>query len=102
MTGAQRLPARLTSLDVALAALLRDAKPAVAREPAKGQVAAVEMPELRSWPQHDIASVDGWALRASDLVSASSYTPLPLAKPPVWVEAGDKIPDGCDCVLDED
>ena len=46
--------------------------------------------------------MDGWALRASDLVSASSYTPLPLAKLPVWVEAGDKIPDGCDCVLDED
>ena len=60
------------------------------------------MPELRSWPQHDIASVDGWALRASDLVGASSYTPLPLAKPPVWVEAGDRIPEVCDCVLDED
>src|SRR5581483_691573 len=49
----------------------------------------------------DIAAVDGWALRASDLVGASSYTPLPLSKSPVWVDAGDKIPFGCDCVLDE-
>ena len=33
---------------------------------------------------------------------ASSYSPLPLAKPPVWVEAGDRMPEGCDCVLDAD
>jgi molybdopterin biosynthesis enzyme len=59
------------------------------------------MPELTSWPSHDIAGTDGWALRASGLVGASSYTPLPLPKPPVWVEAGDRMPDGCDCVLDE-
>jgi molybdopterin biosynthesis enzyme len=59
------------------------------------------MPELKPWPPHDIAAVDGWALRASDLVGASSYSPLPLAQSPVWVEAGDRIPGGCDCVLDE-
>src|SRR5262249_43586169 len=32
----------------------------------------------------------------------SSYTPVPLMTVPVWVEAGDRIPAGCDCVLDED
>ena len=99
----QRLPASLTPLDVALAALLRDVKPPEARAPAERQPRdAMEMPELKAWPSHDIAANDGWALRASDLVGASSYTPLPLAKPPVWLEAGDRIPEGCDCVLDED
>ena len=53
-------------------------------------------------PQGDIAAGDGWALRARDLVGASSYSPLPLARPPVWVEAGDAMPEGCDCVIDSD
>jgi len=103
MTSTQRLPASLTPLDVALAALLREMRPIAARERAEeaGRV-AVGMPEVTSWPPHDVAAGDGWALRASDLVGASSYTPLPLTKPPVWVEVGDRIPDGCDCVLDED
>jgi len=103
MNSTQRLPPSLTPLDTALAALLSDVKPAPARERAGGaSQAAVELPDLKSWPLHDIAASDGWALRASDLVGASSYTPVPLAKPPVWLEAGDRIPDGCDCVLDED
>jgi molybdopterin molybdotransferase len=102
MTSSQRLPASLTSLDVALAALLRDVKP-LARAAVAGQRGiAVEMPELKTWPPHDVASSDGWVLRASDLVGASSYTPLPLARPPGWVEAGDRIPEGSNCVLDED
>jgi molybdopterin biosynthesis enzyme len=99
MTSSQRLPASLTPLDMAVAALLCDVKPAAR---ASASRAAVEMPELKSWPAHDVASNDGWAQRASDLVGASSYTPLPLARSPVWVEAGDQIPDGCDCVIDED
>jgi len=41
-------------------------------------------------------------LRARDLVGASSYSPLPLARSPVWVEAGDAMPEGCDCVIDTD
>ncbi len=74
-------------------------------EPAPGAAAACHAAgrdELRAWPPHDIAAVDGWALRASDLVGASSYTPLPLMTEPVWVDAGEPIPAGCDCVLDED
>lgn len=103
MTSSQRLPASLTPLDVAVAALLRDVRPVATRERAGGaRRAALEMPELKSWPPHDVASSDGWALRASDLVGASSYTPLPLLKSPAWVEAGDRIPDGCDCVVDDD
>ena len=60
------------------------------------------MPPLKPHPPHDIAATDGWALRANDLVGASSYSPLPLTTAPVWVEAGDAMPEGCDCVLDSD
>lgn len=105
MNSAQRLPASLTPLDVALAALLRGLAPvtpaACPLAQALGCVAA-EMPSLEACPARDIAAGDGWALRARDLVGASSYSPLPLAEMPVWVEAGDPMPEGCDCVLDAD
>jgi molybdopterin biosynthesis enzyme len=105
MTPTQRLPASLTPLDMALAALLDGLDPAAPVElplaEALGCVAA-DMPPLQAHPPHDLALVDGWALRARDLVGASSYSPLALAKSPAWVEAGDAIPDGCDCVLDAD
>jgi molybdopterin molybdotransferase len=104
MNSTQRLPASLTSLDVALAALLADLEPAAARETTQVDAPprAFEMPELEAWPLHDVAAVDGWALRASDLVGAASFTPVPLMRQPTWVEAGDGMPDGCDCVLDQD
>jgi len=60
------------------------------------------MPALPAHPACDRAAVDGWALHARDLAGASSYSPLPLTQPPVWVEAGDRMPDGCDCVVDAD
>jgi molybdopterin molybdotransferase len=105
MNTLQRLPASLTPLDVALAKLLRGIEGVASGGRASGDIAACAaagLGELRAWPPRDIAAVDGWALRASDLVGASSYTPLPLMKGPVWVEAGDSIPDGSDCVIDED
>jgi molybdopterin biosynthesis enzyme len=71
----QRLSASLTPLDVALAALLRDLAPVAPIElplaEALGCIAA-EMPPLKAHPPHDIAATDGWALRARDLVGASS------------------------------
>ena len=105
MYTSQRLPGALTPLDVALASLLRDVAPVAPREREHRDghgIDPIEIAGLAAWPPHDVAAVDGWALRASDLVGASSYTPLPLGKSPVWVEAGMRIPDGCDCVLDED
>jgi molybdopterin biosynthesis enzyme len=44
---------------------------------------------------------DGWAARAQNLAGASSYSPLLLRVSPVWVEAGDPLPEGCDCVVEE-
>lgn len=105
MTSPQRLPASLTPLDTALAALLDGLKPVAPIElplaDALGCIAA-EMPPLGPHPPHDIAASDGWASRARDIVGASSYSPVPSAAAPVWVEAGDRMPEGCDCVLDSD
>ncbi len=105
MISPQRLPASLTPLETALAALLHGLAPVAPTNlplaDALGCIAA-ETPPLQPHPPHDIAAVDGWALRANDLVGASSYSPLPLSASPVWVEAGDRMPDTCDCVVDSD
>jgi molybdopterin molybdotransferase len=105
LTSSQRLPVSLTPLDAALAALLRDLTPvasvACPLAEALGRITA-EMPALPAVPSRHIAFADGWALDARDLVGASSYTPLSLPTSPVWVEAGDVMPNGCDCVVDAD
>jgi molybdopterin biosynthesis enzyme len=105
MVTPQRLPASLTPLDTALAAILRGVEPVAPVELPLAEALrciAAEMPPLMACPPHDIAACDGFAFRANDLVGASSYSPLALAASPVWVEAGDAIPGGCDCVLDSD
>jgi len=105
MTSHQRLPASLTPLDVALAALLNGVEPVAPVELRLTEALhciAADMPRLDPLPPRDTAARDGFALPARDLAGASSYSPLPLAVQPVWVEAGDAIPEGCDCVLDSD
>ena len=105
MTSLQRLPASLTPLDVALNALLDGLEPVAPVELALAEALgciAAEMPPLAAHPLHDVAAADGFALRAHDLVGASSYSPVPLISSPVWVEVGDVMPDNCDCVVDAD
>jgi len=105
MTSPQRLPASLTPLDMALDALLKGVEPVAPAElPLREALRciAAEMPPLEAHPSRDIAAVDGYAFPARDLVGASSYSPLPLSASPIWVEAGEPVPDGCDCVLDSD
>jgi molybdopterin biosynthesis enzyme len=105
MTPTQRLPASLTPLEVALAALLDRLEPlAISALPLADALdcVAAEMRAVAAYPARDIAVADGFAFRSRDLVGASSYSPLPLARSPVWVEAGDAMPDGCDCVVDAD
>ena len=105
MIPTQRLPGSLTPLNTALAALTERLVPVAPVElplmEALGCVAA-EMSPLNVYPPHDVAASDGWALCARDLVGASSYSPLSLAGSPAWVEAGDALPRGCDCVIDSD
>jgi molybdopterin molybdotransferase len=105
MTSLQRLPASLTPLDVALKALSNQLEPVPPVELVLGEAlgcVAAEMPGLAALPPHDLAAADGFAFRARDLVGASSYSPLPLTSSPDWVEAGDVMPGGCDCVVDAD
>jgi molybdopterin molybdotransferase len=105
MITPQRLPASLTPLDLALATLLHQLAPVTPVEVPLAQAlrgVAADMPPLKTIPPCNIAAVDGWALRSRDLVGASSYSPLPLATAPVWVEAGDAMPEACDCVIDTD
>lgn len=105
MISNQRLPASLTPLDRALDGLLQGVEPVAPVELPLAQALrciAADMPLLAAHPSRDIAAADGYALSARDLVGASSYSPLPLATSPIWVEAGEPMPDGCDCVLDSD
>lgn len=96
----------LTSLEAALAALLEGVGPVASRlvplEEALGRVAAGTPPVASPLPPRDTAAIDGWACRALDLVGASGYSPVALPAAPAWVEAGDAMPQGCDCVLHVD
>jgi molybdopterin molybdotransferase len=105
MTSSQRLPTSLTPLDAALDALLNGLEPVAPVEVTLKEALrciAAGMPPLPAHPPRDTAAADGYAFCARDLVGASSYSPLLLSAPPVWVEAGDTLPNGCDCVLDSD
>jgi molybdopterin biosynthesis enzyme len=103
MTATRRLAASLTPLDAAQAMLLDGIAPvaavALSLAHALGRIAA-GMPPLAALPAFDLAATDGWAFRSSDLIGASSWSPLPLQAAPLRVEAGDRMPPGCDCVVD--
>lgn len=102
----QRLPAALTPLDAAIRLLLDGTGPVepidVPLGDSVGRVAAVNAPQREAHPAFSLAISDGWAMRASDIAGASSYSPVALTSAPVWVEAGDRLPEHCDCVLDAD
>ncbi len=105
MIVTQRLPPSLTPLDTARALLLDDIRPVAPCDVSLIEAlgcTADDMPPLRTFPASDVAATDGWALGSRNLVGASSYSPLPLASAPPWVEAGDRMPRGCDCVVDSD
>jgi molybdopterin molybdotransferase len=105
MMRRQRLPPSLTSLDAAQAMLCHRLQAVTPEQvmlaDALGSIAA-DMSLSASFPGCDTAVLDGWAFAARDLVGASSYSPLPLAVAPRWVEVGQPMPQGCDCVLDDD
>jgi molybdopterin biosynthesis enzyme len=105
MTARQRPTGLLIPLDDALAALLDGLKPVAPIDlPIAEVLGSVSAEVLLSGPvpASDLAVSDGWAFCARDLVGASSYSPLPLAGPAAWVEAGDCMPKGSDCVVDSD
>ncbi|MGE0007216.1 MAG: molybdopterin-binding protein [Parvibaculaceae bacterium] len=106
MSRTRPLQDALTSLDVAFADLLDGQAPvqpiSMRLDRASGHIAA-EMPALNMrLPARNRAALDGWALNSLDLVGASSYSPVPLSRRPQWVEAGEALPEGCDCILRRD
>jgi molybdopterin molybdotransferase len=105
MTAGQRLTGSLISLDEGLIALLDGLEPVASRElPVSEALRAISAGMALPWPfpKSDFAVSDGWAFCSQDLVGASSYSPFPSAEPLVWVEAGDRMPSGSDCVVDSD
>jgi molybdopterin biosynthesis enzyme len=94
----------LTSLESALTALLDGLAPVpptlLPLAGALGCISSEMQPLHEAVPSFSAAATDGWAFRAFDLTGASAYSPVPLSTPPVWVEAGDAMPRGCDCVLE--
>jgi molybdopterin molybdotransferase len=105
MTAGQRLTASLIPLEEGLIALLDGLEPIAPRElpvaEALGAVSA-EVALPCPFPDSDFAVTDGWAFCSQNLVGASSYSPFASAGPLVWVEAGDRMPSGSDCVVDSD
>jgi len=104
MIQPQRLTGPLTPLDAALRLLLDSVSavtPAdVPIDEAFGCICAETRVSKVTIPEFDLAATDGWALHAHDLVGATSYSPLQLTTPPPWVEAGARMPENCDCVVD--
>lgn len=67
---------------------------------ALGHVLAQTLTANEPYPAKNIATRDGWALRSQDLVGATAYSPVLLNELPAWMESGDTLPAGCDCVLE--
>ncbi len=106
MAEPQQIIMSLTPLEQARAMLCDGLAPVaampVALSQAQGCIAAGLARAGRVVPERDVAMRDGWAFRASDLVGASSYAPVLLNSAPAWVNAGDALPPGCDCVVEPD
>ncbi len=69
-------------------------------EAALGAVCAGAHASATGWPASDIAAIDGYAFASADLSGASAYAPAISSNRPQWVEVGDPLPGGCDCVLE--
>lgn len=94
----------LISLEEALSRLLEGCEPVephdVPASEALGCVLAQTLSVNGPYPAQNTAIRDGWALRSQDLVGATAYSPVLLNELPPWVENGDPLPAGCDCVLE--
>lgn len=94
----------LTRVEAALALLTEGLQPITATSlklsEALGAVAAEAAPLAAPLPAADTATIDGFAFNAADLLGASPYSPVVPTGPLDWVEAGDALPAGRDCVVE--
>jgi molybdopterin biosynthesis enzyme len=99
-TSPQRI-ARLTPLAGVLAAV-EQIKPVAAREvalaDALGRTLAADIAAPRALPASAVALRDGFAVQADTTADASAYAPIPLARMPQRIDAGETIPRGADAV----
>jgi molybdopterin biosynthesis enzyme len=109
MTGShagQARSASLIPLERALADLRAAIRPVAPQmmppHQARGCVLAAPIQVAGPVPPEAIALRDGWAVAASDVVGASSYSPIFPAAPPPWIETGQVLPMGTDSVLPPD
>ena len=106
MISPQRLPASLTPLDVALAALLRRPRAGRARRTSADRRAGLHRRRYAAAQTRirRMISPPPTAGRCAPAIS-SARPPIRHCRwptSPVWVEAGDPMPEGCDCVIDSD
>ncbi|WP_336488709.1 molybdopterin-binding protein [Methylobacterium nigriterrae] len=96
----------LMPLSEALSRLLDGVVPVAARAVASaaaiGRVAAETVEAASPVPALRVALRDGFAVTASEITGASSYGPVPLPRAPLWVEAGEALPESADTVLPEE
>lgn len=103
-TGVTRfVSAALMPLADAVSGLIAGVSPVAERKlpprEALGLAAARDIIAERGWPERPTALRDGWAVRADAVTGASAYSPILPSAPPVWVEAGEHLPEGPDTVL---
>lgn len=67
-----------------------------------GATLAADVIAPADFPQHPTALHDGWAVASEQTSDASSYAPAILNKPPLWINAGEPMPAGCDAILPVD
>ena len=94
----------LTPVEAALALLTEGLQPVAATRlalsKALGAVAAEAAPLVAPLPAVDTAIIDGFAFASADLLGASPFSPAVPGGPLLWLEAGDALPAGCDCVIE--
>ena len=105
-TGTLQRISRLAPLAELLARLDAIAVPVAARNveiaAAVGATLAADAVAPADLPLAVTAIRDGWAVASELVLDASSYAPVPLSPPPVWVENGGAMPAGTDAVLPVD
>jgi molybdopterin molybdotransferase len=97
----RQIVTRLTPLAAVRAMIEAEVKPVAPRERAVADAVGCVLAEDVSAPprpERALALQDGWALRADETQGASAYAPALITQPPQEIEAGQAIPDGCDCV----
>jgi len=96
-------PPPYVAVSDALAGLLAQVGPVAPRQvpvaQARGLILAEVLGSPVGMPPWPLALRDGWAVASEDLIGASGYSPVFLARAPVPIAIGEALPAGADAVL---